>query len=91
MTKASQKFKEKIKRKKKEEHYTYPVRDVSHYIIVYSNKKDYGVSNLKLQKLLYKERKIRVVPVQEIHMVEDKQTFYEELQQIRNRILTGNC
>ena len=39
----------------------------------------------------YKERKIRVVPVQEIHMVEDKQTFYEELQQIRNRILTGNC
>lgn len=53
MTKASQKFKEKIKRKKKEEHYTYPVRDVSHYIIVYSNKKDYGVSNLKLQKLLY--------------------------------------
>lgn len=23
------------------------------YIIVYSNKKDYGVSNLKLQKLLY--------------------------------------
>ena len=42
-----------LKRKKKEEHYTYPVRDVSHYIIVYSNKKDYGVSNLKLQKLLY--------------------------------------
>lgn len=34
----------------KEEHHTYPVRD---YIIVYSNKKDYGVSNLKLQKLLY--------------------------------------
>ena len=28
-----------LKRKKKEEHYTYPVRDVSHYIIVYSNKK----------------------------------------------------
>ena len=26
---------------------------MSHYIIVYSNKKDYGVSNLKLQKLLY--------------------------------------
>lgn len=42
-----------LKRKKKEKHYTYPVRDVSHYIIVYSNKKDYGVSNLKLQKLLY--------------------------------------
>ena len=39
----------------------------------------------------YKERKIRVVPVQEIHMVEDKQTFYEELQQMRNRVLTGNC
>ncbi len=36
--------------KEKEEHHTYPVRD---YIIVYSNKKDYGVSNLKLQKLLY--------------------------------------
>ena len=42
-----------LKRKKKEKHQTYPVRDVSHYIIVYSNKKDYGVSNLKLQKLLY--------------------------------------
>ena len=42
-----------LKKKKKEKHYTYPVRDVSHYIIVYSNKKDYGVSNLKLQKLLY--------------------------------------
>ena len=39
----------------------------------------------------YKERKIRVVPVQEVHMVEDKQPFYEELQQIRNRVLAGNC
>lgn len=42
-----------LKKKKKEKHYTYPVRDVSHYIIVYSNERDYGVSNLKLQKLLY--------------------------------------
>lgn len=40
---------------------------------------------------VYKERKVRVVPVQEVHMVEDKQPFYEELQQIRNRVLTGNC
>ena len=32
---------------------TYDVLDVSRYIINYSNKKEYGVSNLKLQKLLY--------------------------------------
>ena len=42
-----------LRRKRKTEHYTYEARDVSHYIIVYSNNKDYGVSNLKLQKLLY--------------------------------------
>lgn len=42
-----------LKKKKIEKHCTYPVRDVSHYIIVYSNERDYGVSNLKLQKLLY--------------------------------------
>lgn len=29
------------------------VLDVSRYVINYSNKKNYGVSNLKLQKLLY--------------------------------------
>ena len=39
----------------------------------------------------YKEQRIRIVPVQEVHMVKDKQPFYEELQQIRNRILTNNC
>ena len=27
--------------------------DISRYIINYSNKKDYGISNLKLQKILY--------------------------------------
>ena len=32
---------------------TYDVLDVSRYIINYSNKKDYGISNLKLQKVLY--------------------------------------
>lgn len=32
---------------------TYDVLDVAHYIIAYSNEKNYGVSNLKLQKLLY--------------------------------------
>ena len=31
----------------------YDILDVSRYIIDYSNKMDYGVSNLKLQKLLY--------------------------------------
>lgn len=31
----------------------YNVLDVSRYIINYSNKKDYGISNLKLQKILY--------------------------------------
>lgn len=32
---------------------SYDVLDVCHYIIDYSNKKDYGISNLKLQKILY--------------------------------------
>ena len=31
----------------------YDVLDICRYIIKYSNDKDYGVSNLKLQKLLY--------------------------------------
>lgn len=31
----------------------YEVLDISRYVINYSNKMDYGVSNLKLQKLLY--------------------------------------
>lgn len=31
----------------------YNVLDVSRYIINYSNKNDYGISNLKLQKILY--------------------------------------
>lgn len=31
----------------------YDVLDVSRYIINYSNVKDYGISNLKLQKILY--------------------------------------
>lgn len=42
-----------LRKKRKTECHTYGARDVSHYIIVYSNEKDYGVSNLKLQKLLY--------------------------------------
>lgn len=32
---------------------SYNVLDVSRYIINYSNAKDYGISNLKLQKILY--------------------------------------
>lgn len=32
---------------------TYNVLDVCRYVINYSNKKDYGISNLKLQKILY--------------------------------------
>lgn len=31
----------------------YDVLDISRHIINYSDEKDYGVSNLKLQKLLY--------------------------------------
>ena len=31
----------------------YPALDVARYIINYSNEKGYGISNLKLQKLLY--------------------------------------
>lgn len=31
----------------------YDVLDVSRYVIDYSNKMDYGISNLKLQKVLY--------------------------------------
>jgi uncharacterized phage-associated protein len=31
----------------------YNVLDVSRYVINYSNEKDYGISNLKLQKVLY--------------------------------------
>ena len=31
----------------------YNVLDISRYIINYSNVKDYGISNLKLQKILY--------------------------------------
>lgn len=31
----------------------YNVLDVSRYVIYYSNEKDYGISNLKLQKVLY--------------------------------------
>ncbi len=31
----------------------YDVLDVSRYVINYSNEKDYGISNLKLQKVLY--------------------------------------
>ena len=32
---------------------SYKVLDVCHHIINYSNKHDYGISNLKLQKVLY--------------------------------------
>ena len=32
---------------------SYKVLDVCRYVINYSNKKDYGISNLKLQKILY--------------------------------------
>lgn len=34
-------------------HSQYPVIDVCRYIIEYCNKENYGVSNLKLQKMLY--------------------------------------
>lgn len=32
---------------------SYNVLDVSQYVIKYSNERDYGISNLKLQKILY--------------------------------------
>ena len=31
----------------------YDVQDVAEYVITYSEVKDYGISNLKLQKILY--------------------------------------
>lgn len=31
----------------------YDVLDIARYVIKYSNDRDYGVSNLKLQKILY--------------------------------------
>ncbi|MCI9137543.1 MAG: DUF4065 domain-containing protein [Lachnospiraceae bacterium] len=31
----------------------YPVLDICRYVINYSNEQDYGISNLKLQKILY--------------------------------------
>ena len=31
----------------------YKVLDVSRHVINYSNEKEYGISNLKLQKILY--------------------------------------
>ena len=32
---------------------SYKVLDVCKYVIDYSNEKEYGISNLKLQKILY--------------------------------------
>lgn len=37
----------------KERNIIYNVLDVCHYIVRYSNDRDYGISNLKLQKILY--------------------------------------
>ncbi len=31
----------------------YDALDIARYVIKYSNNRDYGVSNLKLQKILY--------------------------------------
>lgn len=39
----------------------------------------------------YAKVKVHVAPIQEVRMVEDKKNFYEELQQIRSRVLTGIC
>lgn len=51
----------------------YKALDISMYIINYSNKKDYGVSNLKLQKLLYF--------IQAYFLIEkDKPCFVEEIE-----------
>ena len=32
---------------------TYSVIDISKYVVCYSNKKNYGITNLRLQKILY--------------------------------------
>jgi len=45
------KCKEKYTRKGAEK--MYDVQDVAEYVITYSEVKDYGISNLKLQKILY--------------------------------------
>lgn len=51
----------------------YSVLDICYYIIMYSNNKDYGVSNLKLQKLLYFIQAWFLITV-------DKPCFYEKLE-----------
>lgn len=50
----------------------YRALDVARYIINYSNEKDYGVSNLKLQKLLYF--------VQAYYLMCDEICFNEEIE-----------
>lgn len=53
----------------------YDVLDVCRYVIYYSEKKDYGISNLKLQKILYF--------VQAYFMLENKDhapCFYEKIE-----------
>lgn len=39
--------------RKGDKYMAYKVLDVSRYVINYSNEKEYGISNLKLQKILY--------------------------------------
>ena len=39
-----------------------PVLDVARYIINYSNEKNYSISNLKLQKLLYLWSSVHLYP-----------------------------
>jgi len=54
---------------------SYKVLDVARYIINYSNKKEYGVSNLKLQKLLY------FVQAEFLAFTEEKSPcFFEEIE-----------
>lgn len=39
----------------------------------------------------YVKKNVRIAPMQEVHVSEDMQLFYNELEQIRNRIITENC
>ena len=51
---------------------TYKVLDIARYIINYSNEQQYGISNLKLQKLLY------FVQAEFLAFTEKKQPCFQE-------------
>lgn len=39
----------------------------------------------------YVKKNVRIASMQEVHVSEDMQLFYNELEQIRDRVITENC